>query len=189
MFFAIKHTLSILISAVIWVQAQAATEINQATQTELEAIKGIGPGTSSKILAERQRTQFSNWDDVIDRVHGLGPKTAAKLSAAGLLVNGFAYVPKASLPSSSSKAAQPLVIAMSPSGGHSASATSGFSATGPYIRWSGLTPVANQVPAIPSGKIAKPAQSSHDQAKPPGPSPTIRPLHLQANPLKLRPAP
>ncbi len=58
MFFAIKHTLSILISAVIWGQAQAATEINQATQTELEAIKGIGPGPSSKILAERQRTQF-----------------------------------------------------------------------------------------------------------------------------------
>jgi competence protein ComEA len=68
--------------------ALAATDINKATQAELESVKGIGPSMSTKILDERKKSAFKNWDDVIDRLKGVGPGNAAKFSAEGLTVNG-----------------------------------------------------------------------------------------------------
>lgn len=68
--------------------ALAATDINKATQAELESVKGIGPSMSTKMLDERKKGAFKNWDDVIDRVKGVGPGNAAKFSADGLTVNG-----------------------------------------------------------------------------------------------------
>lgn len=71
--------------------ALAATDINKATQAELESVKGIGPSMSTKILDERKKSAFKNWDDVIDRLKGVGPGNAAKFSAEGLTVNGESF--------------------------------------------------------------------------------------------------
>lgn len=68
--------------------ALAATDINKASQAELESVKGIGPAMSAKIMDERKKSAFKNWDDLIDRVSGVGPGNAARFSSNGLTVNG-----------------------------------------------------------------------------------------------------
>lgn len=189
MFHAIWRMLLIFLAFSLSAQVQAAVEVNRATQAELESIRGVGPGTSSKILAERQRAPFSNWDDVIDRVHGLGPKTAVRLSAAGLLVNGGGYVPSTKpLAKPSTQSRQPSVIAMSPGGGGSPSETAG-SSSGNYIRWSGkpIVPSA-QVGSSAQGKVVRVEGRGHRQVTTPSSS-AIRPLRPERVPLNLRPAP
>ena len=54
-----------------------ATDANRATQAELESVKGIGPGLSSKILKARVAGSFKNWGDLVERVGGVGPGNAA----------------------------------------------------------------------------------------------------------------
>ena len=71
--------------------AFAAVDINKATQADLEAVKGIGPAAASKILAERQTGAFKDWSDVMQRVGGIKESKAAKLSEAGLTVNGQSF--------------------------------------------------------------------------------------------------
>ena len=71
--------------------AFAAVDVNKATQAELEAIKGIGPAISGKILDERKKGSFKDWQDMVDRVKGVGEVNAAKFSAEGLTVNGAAF--------------------------------------------------------------------------------------------------
>ncbi len=68
--------------------AFAAVDVNKATAAELDGIKGIGPGLSTKILDERKNGNFKDWSDFIGRVGGVGEKTAAKFSTEGLTVNG-----------------------------------------------------------------------------------------------------
>ena len=70
----------------------AAVDVNKAAQADLETIKGIGPGLSGKILAERKKSQFKDWNDLIERVGGVGAGNAAKFSSAGLTVNGAAFL-------------------------------------------------------------------------------------------------
>jgi competence protein ComEA len=77
--------------AVLSLAAQAAVDVNKATQADLETVKGIGPGISGKILEERKKASFRDWADLIDRISGVGPGNAAKFSAAGLTVNGSTY--------------------------------------------------------------------------------------------------
>ena len=71
--------------------AFAAVDVNKATQAELEAVKGIGPVISSKILDERKKAPFKDWEDMVVRVKGVGEGNAAKFSAEGLTVNGAAF--------------------------------------------------------------------------------------------------
>lgn len=71
--------------------AMAAVDVNEATVADLDSIKGIGPGTSAKILEERKSARFKDWDDFIQRVSGIGEKRAARLSEEGLTVNGTAF--------------------------------------------------------------------------------------------------
>ena len=68
--------------------AFAAVDVNKATATELDGIKGIGPVMSKRILEERKKGEFKNWDDLMIRVKGIAPISAAKFSAGGLTVNG-----------------------------------------------------------------------------------------------------
>lgn len=68
--------------------AFAAVDVNKATAAELDGIKGIGPGLSTKILDERKNGDFKDWSDLIARVSGVGEKTAARFSSEGLTVNG-----------------------------------------------------------------------------------------------------
>lgn len=78
--------------------AMAAVDVNQATEAELDSVKGIGPGTSRVILQERRKGGFRSWDDFITRVKGLGPARATHLSEAGLTVGGKGYAPAAAVP-------------------------------------------------------------------------------------------
>jgi competence protein ComEA len=71
--------------------AFAAVDVNEASVADLDSIKGIGPGTSAKIVEQRKAAKFKDWDDLIQRVSGIGDKRATKLSAEGLMVNGSAY--------------------------------------------------------------------------------------------------
>lgn len=73
------------------VNAWAAVDINTASEADLDSIKGIGPGTSSKILDQRKTGKFKDWADLIQRVSGIGEKRAGKLSNEGLTVNGDKY--------------------------------------------------------------------------------------------------
>jgi len=69
----------------------AAVDVNKANAAELDSIKGIGPAISSKIIDERKKGNFKDWNDFIARVRGVGEGNAAKFSAEGLTVNGSAY--------------------------------------------------------------------------------------------------
>jgi hypothetical protein len=46
------------------------------------------PAKTKAILDERKKGEFKDWADLEQRVKGIGGKNAAKLSAAGLVVNG-----------------------------------------------------------------------------------------------------
>jgi len=71
--------------------ALAAVDVNTASPADLDSIKGIGPGTSGKLVEQRKSAKFKDWADLIQRVPGIGDKRAAKLSAEGLTVNGTTY--------------------------------------------------------------------------------------------------
>lgn len=85
-------SIMIIAAATSW----AAPDVNQASQAELESLKGVGPSTSAKILEERKKSPFKDWNDLIERVKGVGAGSATKLSAAGLTVNGATYTASAS---------------------------------------------------------------------------------------------
>ena len=80
------------IAAMLYAAASfAAVDVNKATAAELDAVKGIGPGISAKIIDERKKGTFKDWNDFIDRVKGVGDTNAAKFSAEGMTVNGAAF--------------------------------------------------------------------------------------------------
>lgn len=87
---------ALLVSATCW----AGVDVNQASEAELDGIKGIGPSLSGKILKARQQGLFRDWQDLMQRVKGIRPKSALHLSEAGLSVNGAAYVPGVAPPKS-----------------------------------------------------------------------------------------
>ena len=78
--------------------AAFAVDVNKATQAELEGVKGIGPVISAKILDERKKGAFKDWNDMVDRVKGVGEGNAAKFSAEGLTVNGGGFKGAAAAP-------------------------------------------------------------------------------------------
>ena len=83
--------------------AFAGVDVNQASEADLDGIKGLGPATTRLILAERKKADFKSWADLISRVKGLGQNSAAKLSEAGLSVGGVSYLPQASKQNASSQ--------------------------------------------------------------------------------------
>ncbi len=80
-----------LLSALPLSSALAAVDVNQATEAQLDGLRGLGPATTRQILAERSKAPFKDWQDLLSRVKGLGPATAPRLSAEGLTVEGQAY--------------------------------------------------------------------------------------------------
>ncbi len=92
--------LSVLTPLAVWAQkgpapavatAPVPVEVNKASQAELEMVKGIGPQLSGQLLSIRTTQPYKDWGDFIQRTSGVGPKRAAKLSSAGLTVNGTSY--------------------------------------------------------------------------------------------------
>lgn len=68
--------------------AFANVEINTANRAELEAVKGLGVHAVEKIIDERAKGSFKDWNDLTQRVGGIKNASAARLSSAGLTVNG-----------------------------------------------------------------------------------------------------
>lgn len=93
--------------------AFAAVDVNKASQSELESVKGIGPALSTKILDARKHAGFKDWGDFVERVAGIGPGNAARFSQAGLTVGGQAYVASAA-PAKSAKAVPARANAQAP---------------------------------------------------------------------------
>lgn len=62
-----------------------AVNVNSATVQQLETINGIGPKTAQVIIDERTRGgSFESFDDLAERVKGIGPKKIRSLQASGL---------------------------------------------------------------------------------------------------------
>ena len=70
----------------------ATVEANSADVAQLDGLKGIGLKRAALIVDERQaQGRYTDWLDLVDRVRGIGPASAQRLSDAGLTVNGRAY--------------------------------------------------------------------------------------------------
>ena len=78
--------------------AFAAVDVNKATAAELDSVKGIGPAISAKIIDERKKGNFKDWNDLIERVKGVGDGNAVKFSAEGLTVGGAGFKGVAAAP-------------------------------------------------------------------------------------------
>lgn len=68
--------------------AWAQVDVNKADAAALDSIRGLGPAKTKAILEERKKGEFKDWTDFAARVKGIGEKNAARLSEAGLQVNG-----------------------------------------------------------------------------------------------------
>lgn len=87
------------------VSAAWAVNVNSAGAQELETITGIGPKTAQTIVEERNRGgSFESFEDLSERVKGIGPKKAKSLQAAGLVVGPGGSTPKAPAPAVQRKA-------------------------------------------------------------------------------------
>jgi competence protein ComEA len=69
----------------------AAVDANKATDAELDGLKGVGPALSKRIIDARKQSPFKDWADFMSRVKGVKEKSATKLSAEGLTVNGQSF--------------------------------------------------------------------------------------------------
>jgi competence protein ComEA len=89
---AIRHLLCV---AVLWAGGAVwALELNEATEAQLDGLRGLGPSSTARILQAREAGPFVDWADFFARVKGIKPATAAKLSAQGLTVQGAPYTPE-----------------------------------------------------------------------------------------------
>ena len=82
--FALLFLLGLLVPA--W-----GLEVNQATEAELDGLRGLGPAFTRRLMRERDIRPFADWPDLMRRVSGMGGRTAQKLSAQGLTVNSQAF--------------------------------------------------------------------------------------------------
>lgn len=80
-----------LTAVLLFPLACLALDVNQATEAELDGIKGLGPSSTARILQAREAGPFKDWADFIKRVKGIKPATAKKLSDGGLAVGDSAY--------------------------------------------------------------------------------------------------
>ncbi len=79
--------------SVATISVAAPIDFNQATEAQLDGLRGVGPATTRRILQAREQRPFSDWADLIRRVRGIGPAAAASFSAQGFVVNGARYAP------------------------------------------------------------------------------------------------
>ena len=88
-----RQPLSGLLPALLLCGSAHALDIEHAREMDLDGLRGLGPATTRLILQAREQAPFRDWADLMRRVRGLGPHTAARLSAQGLRVQGQAYTP------------------------------------------------------------------------------------------------
>lgn len=73
--------------------AHAELDLNRAREMDLDGLKGVGPALSSRILKAREVRPFSNWQDLQQRVKGMGPALSKSLSDQGARIEGHAWRP------------------------------------------------------------------------------------------------
>jgi competence protein ComEA len=93
-----RSTCIVLMATFLASVSWAATEVNTASEADLDSLKGVGPATTVRILSAREHAAFSSWADLMARVKGIRAATANKLSAQGLTVNGLPYPAKPNPP-------------------------------------------------------------------------------------------
>ena len=69
-----------------------ALDINQASEAELDGLRGLGPAFTRRVMRERDIRPFTDWPDLMRRVAGMGRVTADKLADQGLTVSGQTLV-------------------------------------------------------------------------------------------------
>lgn len=75
-----KLAVSILTAMMLMAgSAMAAVDINTATQSELESVKGLGPTKAKAIIAYREKNGPFKDVDELDKVKGFGKATINKL--------------------------------------------------------------------------------------------------------------
>ena len=81
---------SLVFSVLLAASALAAAtpiNVNTATQSELESIKGIGPSKAKTIIAERlDGGHFQDANDLQKRVRGIGMKSVERMVDNGLTI-------------------------------------------------------------------------------------------------------
>ena len=81
-------TLLTVLATILMATSAWALEVNDASDAELQSIKGIGPATSTAIQTARKAKPFSSWSDLMSRIKGVGSVTAKRWSDQGLTVKG-----------------------------------------------------------------------------------------------------
>lgn len=80
--------------AALWVAGllplvAAALEINTATRAELEQLNGVGVAMAERVLNERAKAPFRDWQDLQRRVKGMAGARIERLQGQGVTVNGI----------------------------------------------------------------------------------------------------
>ena len=76
-----------LTMASLGIASASPVNVNTASQSELESIKGIGPSKAKTIIAERQEGgHFHDANDLQKRVRGIGMKSVEKMVDNGLTI-------------------------------------------------------------------------------------------------------
>ena len=89
---ALSFTKALVFSALLamgglGIAAAEPINVNTATQSELESIKGIGPSKAKTIIAERlDGGHFQDANDLQKRVRGIGMKSVEKMVDNGLTI-------------------------------------------------------------------------------------------------------
>jgi hypothetical protein len=65
-------------------RALSRIAINQATEEELRLCPGIGPVMAGSIIRARTKKTFSDWEDLQNRVSGMGTVKILRLQEAGV---------------------------------------------------------------------------------------------------------
>ena len=63
-----------------------ALDVNQASEAELDGLRGIGPPFTRRLKAAHAQQPFQDCTDLMQRVSGMGPRVAQSLSDQGLTV-------------------------------------------------------------------------------------------------------
>ena len=81
--------------AAVWVIALPvyALELNQATEAELDSLKGMGPALNRRVREARAQQAFRDWADFQQRVSGMGGHKARAFSEQGLTIQGQPFTP------------------------------------------------------------------------------------------------
>jgi competence protein ComEA len=74
-----KTLLGALLAALLAFPAWAAVDLNTATQSELEAVKGLGPAKAKAIIEYRDANGKFKTVDELDKVKGFGKASVDKL--------------------------------------------------------------------------------------------------------------